>query len=161
MRREDAMAEIEIGPLTDRLSDEEIAELARQMEKLGAPQLPRGDETGATAFNDVIDDDALSEFQDRLEAQDLAAEIYLPIEFDGAVEVAGMRVASASVLLDVLEELKDDLGIDEEEDEEEDDEADFDDDRRILEAQLKQVWKLFYTGAQAAMDKKLPLHIKP
>ncbi len=156
------MAEIEIGPLTDRLSDEEIAELARQMEKLGAPQLPRADEAGAAAFNDVIDDDALSEFQDRLEVHDLAAEIYLPIEFDDSVEVAGMRVASASVLLDVLEEIKDELGIDEEDDDEdEDDEADFDDDRRILEAQLKQVWKLFYTGAQASMERKLPLHVKP
>ncbi|HZS38737.1 MAG TPA: hypothetical protein VFF06_18020 [Polyangia bacterium] len=154
------MAEIEIGPLTDRLSDDEIMELARAMEKLGAPQLPRSDETQASPVGDNIDDDALSEFYDRLEVHDLAAEIYLPVEFDGSVEVAGMRVASASVLVDVLEEIKDELDIDEDEDEEEDDEADFDDDRRILEAQLKQVWKLFYTGAQAAVERRLPLHVK-
>src|SRR5437016_3937333 len=126
------MAEIEIGPLTDRLSDDEITELARAMEKLGAPQLPRADDTQASAVGDNIDDDALTEFYDRLEVHDLAAEIYLPVEFDGSVEVAGMRVASASVLVDVLEEIKDELDIDEDEDEEEDeDAADFDDDRRI------------------------------
>jgi hypothetical protein len=65
------------------------------------------------------------------------------------------------VLLEVLEELKDELDIDaqaEEDEEEADDELD--DDRRILEGQLRQVWKLFYSGAVAAMERKLPLHIK-
>jgi hypothetical protein len=153
------MAEIEIGPLTDRLSDDEIAELARVMEKLGAPQIPRADDTHAAPVGDAFDDDVLSEFFDRLEVHDAAAEIYLPVEFDGAVEVAEMRVASAPVLIDVLEEIKDELDIDEDEDDEEDEEE-FDDDRRILEAQLRQVWKLFYTGAQAAVERRMPLHIK-
>lgn len=151
------MAEIEIGPLTDRLSDEEIAELAKQMEKLGAPQLPRGDSSDVATVSDSVDDDALNEFQERLDAHDMAAEIYLPIEFEGSVEVAGMRVASASVLIDVLEEVKDELDVDAEEDEEDDE---IDDDRRILETQLRQLCRLFLDGAQAAMERKLPLHIK-
>jgi hypothetical protein len=151
------MAEIEVGPLSDRLSDEEIAELAKQMERLGAPQLPRSDGEGAV-LADGIDDDAMTEFRDRLDAHDLAAEIYLPIEFEGAAEVAGLRVASASALLDALDEVKDELDVDEDEDEEEDDEHD--DDRDIMEAQLKQLWKIFHDAAQAAMDKKLPLHIR-
>ncbi len=156
------MAEIEIGPLTDRLSDEEIAELARVMEKLGAPQLPRADDSNAAAVGDDLDDDALAEFYDRLESHDAAAEIYLPIEFDGHVEVAGMRVASALVLVDVLDELRDELGIeeDEDEDDEDEDESELDDDRHLAEAKLKQVWKIFYDGATAAADRKLPLHIK-
>ena len=153
------MAEIEIGPLTDRLSDDEIADLARQMERLGAPQLPRGEEHSAGSFSDVVDDDTLSELYDRLEVHDAAAEIYLPIEFDGAVEVGGMRVASAPVLVDVLEEIKDELDLDEEEEEEEDEEV-FDDDRRVLDQQLKALWKILYTGAQTAVEKKIPLHIK-
>jgi hypothetical protein len=151
------MAEIEIGPLTDRLSDDEIAELAKQMEKLGAPQLPRADHTEVATVGDNIDDDALTEFFDRLDLHDLAAEIYLPIEFDGCVEVAGLRVASASVLIDVLEEVKDELDVDEEEDDEDDEEYD---DRRAVELQMRQLWKLFSDGAQAALDRKLPLHIK-
>ena len=35
-----------------------------------------------------------------------------------------------------------------------------DEDRRILDKQLKALWKIFYTGAQTSVEKKLPLHIK-
>ena len=151
------MAEIEIGPLTDRLSDEEIAELAKRMEKLGAPQLPRGDSTDTATLGDDIDDDALTEFFDKLDAHDLAAEVYLPIEFDGVVEVGGLRVASAQALLDVLEEVKSELDVDEEELDEDDEDYE---EASHLGEELKHLWRLFTDGAQASMDRKLPLHIK-
>jgi len=38
------MAEIEIGPLTDRLSDDEIVDLKARMERMGAPKIPDGDD---------------------------------------------------------------------------------------------------------------------
>lgn len=151
------MAEIEIGPLTDRLTDEEIAELAAQLEKVGAPQLPHGDESHQATLGDGVDDNALSEFMDRLEGHDTAADIYLPVEFDGILEVAELRVGSLPLLLEVLDELKDEL--DDEEEEAEDDES-YDDDSKILAAQLRITWKLFYTGATSAMDRHLPLHVK-
>ncbi len=155
------MAEIELGPLTDRLSDDEIAELARQMEKLGAGQMPATEDPSATALGDSLDDEVLSEFLDRLEASDAAAEIYLPLEFDDVLEVAGLRIASAPVLIDVLEEIKDELDIDEDEDEdEEEDDDDVDEERERLVAHLRQAWKVFYATAQAAVDRKLPLHVK-
>jgi hypothetical protein len=158
--REENMAEIEIGPLTDRLGDDEIAELAARMEKLGAPQLPHADNSEVASVGDGLDENVLSEFLDRLEGHDAAAEIYLPVEFDGNLEVAGLRVASTPILIDVLEELKDELDSEAEEEEEEEDDA-FEDDRKILTAQLRQAWKLFYQGAQAAMERHLPLHVKP
>jgi hypothetical protein len=152
------MAEIEIGPLTDRLTDEEIAELASQLEKVGAPQLPHGDDAHQPALLDaVVDDNALSEFMDRLEGHDIAADIYLPVEYDGIVEVAGLRVGSLPLLLEILEELKDEL--DDEEEEAEDEES-YDDDQKILAQQLRQAWKLFSTGGAAAMERHLPLHVK-
>lgn len=151
------MAEIEIGPLTDRLDDDQIAELAAQLEKVGAPQLPRGDESNQAAVGDGLDSNALSEFMDRLEGHDIAADIYLPIEFDGTFEVADLRVGSVLLLLEVLEELKDEL--DDEEEELEDEES-YDDDQRILAQQLRQAWKLFYNGANAAIERHLPLHIR-
>jgi hypothetical protein len=160
---EDEMAELEIGPLTDRLGDEEIAELAAQMEKMGAPPLPHADDTQVATVGDGIDDNALTEFFDLLEVHDMAAEIFLPIEFEGSVEVAELRVASLPALVDVLEEIKDELDIadgEDEDDEELEEEDDEDEDRRILDAQLRVVWKLFYTGAQAAMERHLPLHVK-
>lgn len=151
------MAEIEIGPLTDRLDDDQIAELAAQLEKLGAPQLPRGDESNQAPVGDGLDSNALSEFMDRLEGHDIAADIYLPIEFDDTFEVADLRVGSVALLLEVLEELKDEL--DDEEEELEDEES-FDDDQRILAQQLRQAWKLFYNGANAALERHLPLHVR-
>ena len=151
------MAEIEIGPLTDRLTDEEIAELAAQLEKVGAPQLPRGDDGHQATLGDGMDDNALSEFMDRLEGHDIAADIYLPVEFEGIVEVADLRVGSLPLLLEVLEELKDEL--DDEEEEAEDEES-YDDDQKILAQQLRSAWKLFSTGGAAAMERHLPLHVK-
>jgi hypothetical protein len=151
------MAEIEIGPLTDRLSDEEIAELAAQLERHGAPQLPKGDDKESASVGEGLDDNVLSEFFDRLESQDAAAEIYLPIDLEDNFEVGGMRVASLTHLIEVLDELKDELDSEEEELDEDDTP---DDDQKILQEQLREAWKLFYAGAQAAVERHMPLHVK-
>jgi hypothetical protein len=152
------MAEIEIRPLTDRLSDEEIAELSAQMDKLGAPPLPHSDNNEVVHVGEGLDDNVLAEFFDRLESQDAAAEIYLPVEFEGNMEVAGMRVTSLSHLVEVLDELKDEL--DSEEDEVDEDDDAFDDDSKILSEQLREAWKLFHSGALAAIERHLPMHVK-
>jgi hypothetical protein len=151
------MAEIEIGPLSNRFSDEEIAELAKRMEKLGAPPLPRTDERHAATIADDVDDDALSELMDRLDAHDLAADVYLPIEFEGVIEIADLRVASAAALLDALDEVKEELDADEDD---LDEEYDDDDDEPSLEAEVRDAWRYVLDGANAALDKKLPLLIK-
>ena len=152
------MAEIEIAQLGDRLSDEEIVQLAGALEELGAPALPKSDDGTALSMGD-IDDDVLTEFLDRLDAHDIAAAIYLPMEFDGVVEVAGMRVASAAALIDVLDEMKDELSVEEEEDEEESEEDDEESDEDILAGQLKMCWRMFYDSAHTAVDKHLPMHV--
>jgi hypothetical protein len=154
------MAEIEIAPLTDRLSEEEIIELANGLEELGAPRLPKAADDSSVTIGDAVDDQVLSEFLDRLEAHDLACEIYLPVEFEGQVEVAELRVGSAPALLEVLEEMKDELSIEEDEDEEDEEEDEVDDEGEILEAKLKHVWKLFWDGATAAVDRHMPLHVQ-
>jgi hypothetical protein len=154
------MAEIEIGPLTDRLSDDEIADLKVRMERMGAPRLPDADDKEVASVGDGLDDDVLTEFLDRLDGHDAAAEIYLPVEFDGAIEIADLRVGSALFLLDVLEELKDELIAEDEEDEDEEDDEDEDEDQRIHGRELKRAWKLFFEGATAAVERKLPLHVR-
>jgi hypothetical protein len=154
------MADIEIAQLSDRFSDEEIVQLAGALEELGAPSLPKSDDGTALTMGD-IDDDVMTEFMDRLDAHDMAAQIYLPMEFDGSVEVAGLRVASASVLIDILDEMKDELDVKDEdeaaEDEEDDEEEEDDDD--ILAGQLRSCWKRFYASAHTAVDKHLPMHV--
>ena len=153
------MADIEIAQLGDRLSEEEIVQLAGALEELGVSSLPKADDGTALTVGDV-DDDIMSEFLDRLDAHDIAAEIYLPAEFEGTVEVAGLRVASAPALIDVLEEMRDELAVEEEEEEEEEDGEDDElDDGDIMASQLRICWKLFYVGATTAVDKHLPLHV--
>src|SRR5581483_675652 len=155
------MADIEIAPLSDRLSDDEIAELAKQMEKVGAGQLPRSDESHAGPVVEGLDDDAVDELFDRLEAHDLAAEIYLPVEFEGTVEVGNVRVATAPLLLEILDEVKDELlEAEDDEDEEEEEDEDEDEDARSMAADLRQAWKGFYDGASASVERKLPLLIR-
>ncbi len=152
------MAEIEIGPLSDRLSEDEINELRGALDRIGAPALPQSDESHARPVGDV-DDEVLTEFLDRLEAHDAACEVYLPVEFDGRVEVADLRVGSAMQLLEVLDEIKDDLAIPEDEEEEEPDEDD-DEYGEVLQSQLRECWRAFYAGCNATLERHLPLHVK-
>ncbi len=150
------MAEIEIAPLSERLSDDDVAELSGHLEKLGAGRLPTEDDGGSTSASDHIEDSVLDEFFDRLEAHDAAAEIYLPIEFEGTVEVAELRVGSLSALADALEEMQDELGVEKNDDDDDDE----DDDDRLIDEQLREVWKLFHASAKSALDRKLALHVK-
>ena len=168
------MADIEIGPLSDRLAEDEIADLSRALQKAGAPKLGNSDDGDSKTVARGLDDDVVAEFLDHLEANDIACDIYLPIEFDGRVEAADVRVGSLQSLDDVLEELREELSIDddddedenEEEEEEADDDAeeadeDEDDDEdsgmTLVERQIRAVWKQFFDGAQTALDRKLPL----
>ena len=151
------MAEIEIGPLNQRLGDDEIEDLHHSLERHGAPRLPKEADDSPMTIGDGLDDDALTEFLDRLEAHDLACEIYLPVEFEGRVEIADLRVGSATLLLDALEELKDELAIEADVDEDDDVEEDED---SILDAKLRVLWRLFYEGAQASIEKQMALHIQ-
>jgi hypothetical protein len=162
------MAEIEIGPLADRLSEDELKELAQKLKNLGAPPL-RGDPDGDSTLVSAVDGDILVEFLDRLEAYDLACDIYLPGEFEGRVEVGEYRVGSAAALLEVLEEMKDEMAPedddeddDADEDDEEDDEDEDDDDYsnlKIIEEKLRRLWKVVYDGARAAIERNLPLYV--
>jgi hypothetical protein len=162
------MAEIEIGPLSDRLADDEIAELAGKLEKLGAPRLPADDDSAAASVATDVDGTILTEFMDRLEAHDIACEIYLPMDFEGRVEVGDHRVGSAAVLVEVLEEMKDELAPEDEEEEYDDDEEEYDEEEEedddyeemnLIEAKIKRLWKVLYDGAQTALDRRLPFYV--
>jgi TATA-binding protein-associated factor Taf7 len=165
------MADIEIGLLTDRLGDDELAELAGKLERLGAPALTKEDDAAASTLT-AVDGSVLDEFLDRLEAHDLACEIYLPLDFEGRVEVGEYRVGSASALVEILEEMKDELGEDDEEEDDDDDDDDEDADEdeeddddeeyanlRIKDAKIRRLWKVVYDGAQAALDRRQPLFV--
>ncbi len=157
------MAEIELAPLSHRLDDDEMKTLARLLDEAGAPRIGKADEHSTHTIAARLSENAMTEFLDRLDAHDIGAEIYLPIEFEGRVVVGEYRVASSQLLLDVLEEMREELDVDgEEEDEDEEDEEDDaeEDEGTVIEAQLRHIWHLVADGATESIEKNLPLHLQ-
>lgn len=150
------MADIKIQPLGERLSDDEIAELAAALESVGAPRLPRSADDMELTIAEGIDNKAFEDILDRLEALDAACEIYLPIEFDGPLQVGDLQVGSVPALLEALDELKAELSIDEDEGDEDADEELADD---LMAGKLRAMWKLIHHGATEATERLLPLHL--
>ena len=157
------MAEIELAPLSHRLDEDEARTLAKLLAEAGAGKLDKVDEHGSHTIAARISEEALTEFLDRLDAHDLGAEIYMPLEFEGRVTVGDYRVASSQALLEVLEEMKEELDVDgdDDEDEEEEEGGDEDDDEgTVIEAQLRHIWHLVADGATDSIEKGLPLHLQ-
>jgi hypothetical protein len=158
------MSEIELGPLSERLEEEDIKNLHRLLEQAGA-KYPSHDDSHTQTIATRLSEDAMTEFLDRLEAHDIAADIYLPIEFEGRLTVGDFRVASAQALIDVLEEMKEELAVEEDEEEYEDEDEEEEDDEEeeegtVIEAQLRNIWRLVNDACGEALDKHVPLHLR-
>jgi hypothetical protein len=159
------MSEIEVAPLSETLDEDELKTLNKLLEQAGA-RFSGGEEQIRHKIATRLDEDAMTEFLDRLEAHDLAADIYVPVEFEGRLHVGDYRVASAQVLVDVLEEMKDELDVEEEKEEYEDEESEEEEDEEeeeettVIEAQLKHIWKLVSDGCSEAIEKSVPLHLR-
>lgn len=159
------MAEIELAPLSHRLDDDEVKLLAKRLKDLGVAEFDRGEDHSNHTIAARLSEEALTEFLDRLDAHDLGADIYLPVEFDGRVTVGDYRVASTHALQDILEEMKEELGVSEDEEyeddeEEEEDEEEDEDEGTVIEAQLRHIWQLVSDGAAESVDKGMPLHLQ-
>jgi hypothetical protein len=157
------MAEIELGRLSDRLSEDELTLLFRRLkDHLGDPayRLPEGDHSASGSVADGIDEELIMNFMDRLESSDLGCDHFVPADFEGKLDCGEFTVGSLFALVDVLEEMMDDLGIEDSDDEDDEDEDDTgygggSIDRRRLRA----LWKTIYDAAAEAIDNKLALCI--
>ena len=157
------MAEIELAPLSHRLDDDEVKLLAKRLKDLGVSDFDKGEDHSNHTIAARLSEEAMTEFLDRLDAHDLGAEIYVPIEFEGRVSVGEYRVASTQALLEILEEMKEELDVDaeeEDEDEEEEDEDEEEDEGTVIEAQLRHIWHLVSDGVTESLEKNLPLHLQ-
>jgi hypothetical protein len=156
------MSEIEIGPLSDRLDEEEMKSLGHLLEKAGT-HLPASEDHTTQVFAKRLNEEAMTEFLDRLDAHDIAADIYLPLEFDGSLTVGDYRVASAFSLQETLEEMKEELAIEDEEFEDEDEEEDDGeeiDEGSVIEAQMRNIWQLVTDACSESLEKHYPLHLR-
>ena len=159
------MSEIELGPVSERLEDEEMKTLHRLLDQAGAKYSLHEENQTAQIIAARLSEDAMTEFLDRLEAHDMAADIYLPTEFEGRLTVGDWRVASAQALIDVLEEMKEELAVEEEDyeeydDEEEEEEGEEPDEGTVIEAQLRNIWRLVTDACAQSLDKNVPMHLR-
>ncbi len=155
------MSAIELGPLTDRLDEDEIKTLGRLLEQVGG-KLPATDEHTTQTFAKRLNEEAMTEFLDRLDAHDVAADIYLPIEFDGPLTVGDYKVVSAFALQETLEEMKEELAIEDDdyEDEDEDEDGEEMDEGSVIEAQMRNIWQLVTDACSESIEKNFPLHLR-
>jgi hypothetical protein len=161
LRHRMGMSAIELAPLSDRLDEDEVKSLARLLEHAGA-KLPVMEDHTTQTFAKRLSEEAMTEFVDRLDAHDVAADIYLPVEFDGPLTVGDYRVASAFALQETLEEMKEELAIedddyDEDEEEEDSEEAD---EGSVIEAQMRNIWQLVTDACSESIEKTFPLHLR-
>ena len=146
------MASLELGPLSNHLQPKQIKALQQALTDSGSPRSEISDDPETTTIPLNVEEVVLSELLDRLDANDALADVYVPGDFDIILDVAGYRVGSTQMLVEILEELRDELLADDsdpeettedaaEEDEEydadlEDDELDFGDDDDEDEAEF-------------------------
>ncbi len=157
------MSARELAPLSDRLEEEEVKTLGRLLEQAGT-KLPEMEDHTTQTFAKRLSEEAMTEFLDRLDAHDIAADIYLPIEFEGPLTVGDYRVGSAYSLQETLEEMKEELAIEDEdyEDEDEDEEEDTEemDEGSVIEAQMRNIWQLVSDACGESIEKNFPLHLR-
>ena len=147
------MPELRLLPLSEALRPDQIDLILSKLAELGVDELPEGDDS--VDFDDVLSDNQLADFMDRLEAHDIACDIYLPIEFEGLIETDDQSIGSALVLAEALEELRDELDIDDEPDRDEDDELDLE----MIEEQLSYAWHAFARATNACIARQIALHV--
>ena len=146
------MAELRLSPLEDLFTEADLRKLIAQLEELGAAALPAGEDD--LELEESLTDDQLTDFMDRLEAQDIGCTLYLPVEFDGTAEIGQHVVGSVHSLLDVLEEMQEELEVD---DELEVDEDEFGPD--VIEEGLRHAWRVFVAGANRCIEQQVPLQV--
>lgn len=181
------MATLELSNLADNFEDDDLEAVRSALAETGAAPLDIDDTAEPMILDHNVDDDVFVDFADRLEANDMNAEVYLPVDFEDVIQVGDHRFASAHALILILDSLREDFFLEEdeaseaaaEEAEEEDEESDDfgygDDDEEdsaalfgeddstmeVKDEQLRHVWKLLYRGARTAIQKGLCLMIKP
>ena len=149
------MPELKLVPLEDLLSEKDREKLLQELRELDVEELPPEQED-AEDIEESLGDDPYTDFLDRLEALDTAANIYVPVEFEGTFDVGDFTIGSTLTLLEALEELREELDLLEEpEDDDEDDELNMD----FLGEQLRHAWNVFSRAAASSVARNLPLHL--
>jgi hypothetical protein len=171
------MASIEIGPLSQYLDDEELSAITKAFEEADI-DLDFDEEADLRLVEGDIDEDIFADFLDRLDAQGVGCDIYVPGDFEELIAAGGYTIGSAHALMLALDEMRDDLIAEEAEEAEEaaaDDEdfEEFEEDEdearfsggateavHIQEGVLRHLWKTLYKGARSCARDSVCLFVE-
>lgn len=170
------MASLELSALTEKLETEEIRQIHQGLAEVDAPDLDEPEQVETVVVSGRLDEDMFADFMDQLEANDVAADVYLPVEFDQVYEIeAGHRIGSAHALLAGLESLREDLDIDIEDDGDFDEDTDYDDEEEdevmarfaddevdatmLKDEQMRTIWRAYYQAANGAIRDNLAIFV--
>jgi len=169
------MASIELSPIQDHLDEDLVQELEEALADADASPLDVDEDAESILLDSDLDDDLIAEIMDRLEMHDAAAEIYVPPDFEEVFEIGGYHIASAHMLLLVLQEMREELFVDDDDDDDElgdlDEDYDYDSEENgpaeddaeepfeFKEKQLRHVWRLLHSGARTCVKRGVCLFI--
>ena len=168
------MSSIEIGPLSQYLDGDELAVITKAFEEADIG-LDVDEEADLRLLEGAIDEDIFADFLDRLDAQGVGCDIYVPGDFEELIQAGGYTIGSAQALMLALDEMRDDLVSEEAEEEEEEDEdfEEFEEDEdearfggtsaeavHIKESELRHLWKTLYKGAKTSARDKVCLFVE-
>lgn len=171
------MATIELAHLSDHLQAPDLEAALSAVQTESGETVTSSDQEDSEVLEGNIDDDVFTDFRDRLEANDLDADVYVPVEFDDMVQVGELRVASTQALRVVLESLREDFFVEDEKEgdtEEDDAEDDFERDLEdsdeaagyyadedggieLKDDQLRHVWRVVFRASRESLDRNMPL----
>ncbi len=147
------MPELKLVPLEELLPENEREKLMLELKELDVMELPP-EEDDDVEVEEPLEDDHFADFLDRLEALDIAANIYLPVEFDSTFNMGDFTFGSALTLMEALEELREELEVLENpDDEDEEDGMNMD----VISEQFRFAWDAFSRAAAGSVARQLPL----
>ena len=158
------MSEIELVPCPTRLEDEEVKTLHRLLDQAGAKYSAQERHQTTQIIAARLSEDAMTEFLDRLEAHDIGRRHLLAGRVRGTAlrrrlpgrlgPGAGRRARGDEGRAGG----RGGRGYEDDEEEEEEDEED--DEGTVIEAQLRNIWRLVNDACGESIDKNVPLHLR-
>jgi len=148
------MAELKLISLSDSFSQQDLKKLYSELKSIDVTVETTGEDS--LDEDEIIEDDRLLDFFDRLDAHDIACDIYIPVEFDTTFEVGDRVIGSGYQLQDALEEISEELDLDNRSPEDElQEEGEMD----MIEAGLAESWASFSRSVGTSIDRGVPLHV--
>jgi hypothetical protein len=133
------MATLELTTLADHLDDDELATVEKALSDAGSAPLDIDETAEGIILDSNLNDAIFTDFIDRLDANDISADIYLPTDFEECFDVSDFRIASAHALLLALENLREDFFVEEEGEGEEEDENEDDEEKEEEEEEEDEI----------------------